>query len=141
MDKDISLEDPAPGDIAAPEAEQTMAEREAAYERFVWDNLKRNYIGNYLHGMLGMTGFLLWLEFKHRSKLLVVLMVLFAGGAGFGAFPALVLPDRWFRLRERAHARWIRRHPRMAVALALLLIVGFVYRLSSFILSKLGNGQ
>ncbi|HEX5380301.1 MAG TPA: MFS transporter, partial [Phenylobacterium sp.] len=34
-----------------------MAEKEAAYERFVWDNLKRNYIGNYLHGMLGMTGF------------------------------------------------------------------------------------
>ncbi len=31
--------------------------REAEYERFVWDNLKRNYIGNYLHGMLGMTGF------------------------------------------------------------------------------------
>lgn len=31
--------------------------REAAYETFVWDNLKRNYIGNYLHGMLGMTGF------------------------------------------------------------------------------------
>jgi len=34
-----------------------LAEREAAYEKFVWDNLKRNYIGNYLHGMLGMTGF------------------------------------------------------------------------------------
>lgn len=37
--------------------EQTLAEKEAAYEKFVWDNLKRNYIGNYLHGMLGMTGF------------------------------------------------------------------------------------
>mgnify|MGYP000105995935 CR=1 FL=1 len=34
-----------------------LAEREAAYEKFVWDNLKRNYLGNYLHGMLGMTGF------------------------------------------------------------------------------------
>lgn len=34
-----------------------LVEREAAYEKFVWDNLKRNYIGNYLHGMLGMTGF------------------------------------------------------------------------------------
>jgi MFS family permease len=33
------------------------AEREAAYERFVWRNLKRNYAGHYLHGMLGMTGF------------------------------------------------------------------------------------
>ncbi len=34
-----------------------MAEKEAAYEKFVWANLKRNYIGHYLHGMLGMTGF------------------------------------------------------------------------------------
>ena len=34
-----------------------MAAKEEAYERFVWDNLKRNYIGNYIHGMLGMTGF------------------------------------------------------------------------------------
>jgi len=34
-----------------------LAEREAAYEKFVWDNLRRNYLGNYLHGMLGMTGF------------------------------------------------------------------------------------
>lgn len=33
------------------------AEREAAYEKFVWDNLRRNYIAHYLHGMLGMTGF------------------------------------------------------------------------------------
>ncbi len=32
-------------------------EREAAYEKFVWDNLKRNYAANYVHGMLGMTGF------------------------------------------------------------------------------------
>lgn len=30
---------------------------EAAYETFVWANLKRNYLGHYLHGMLGMTGF------------------------------------------------------------------------------------
>ncbi|MEO8115543.1 MAG: MFS transporter [Phenylobacterium sp.] len=37
-----------PGDLAA---------RETAYEKFVWDNLRRNYLGNYLHGMLGMTGF------------------------------------------------------------------------------------
>lgn len=42
-------------DPAAVDAE--LAAREAEYERFVWDNLKRNYIGNYLHGMLGMTGF------------------------------------------------------------------------------------
>lgn len=38
-------------------AEDDLAAREAAYEKFVWDNLKRNYLGNYLHGMLGMTGF------------------------------------------------------------------------------------
>ena len=37
--------------------EPDLAEREAAYEKFVWDNLRRNYLGNYLHGMLGMTGF------------------------------------------------------------------------------------
>ncbi len=35
----------------------TTAEREAVYERFVWKNLKRNYAGHFLHGMLGMTGF------------------------------------------------------------------------------------
>ncbi|MFM8939622.1 MAG: MFS transporter, partial [Phenylobacterium sp.] len=43
----------APPDGQAAE----LAAREAEYERFVWDNLKRNYIGNYLHGMLGMTSF------------------------------------------------------------------------------------
>lgn len=32
-------------------------EREQAYESFVWRNLKRNYAGHYVHGMLGMTGF------------------------------------------------------------------------------------
>jgi len=44
---------------ANPEVAETddLAEREAAYEKFVWDNLRRNYLGNYLHGMLGMTGF------------------------------------------------------------------------------------
>jgi MFS family permease len=30
---------------------------DAAYERFVEQNLKRNYIAHYIHGMLGMTGF------------------------------------------------------------------------------------
>ena len=33
------------------------AAREAAYETFVWDNLRSNYVGNFVHGMLGMTGF------------------------------------------------------------------------------------
>jgi len=32
-------------------------EREAAYEGFVWLNLRRNYAGHFVHGMLGMTGF------------------------------------------------------------------------------------
>ena len=32
-------------------------EREAAYEGFVWKNLRRNYAGHFVHGMLGMTGF------------------------------------------------------------------------------------
>jgi MFS family permease len=48
--------DPADAQPAeTPEAD--LARREAEYEKFVWDNLKRNYLGNYLHGMLGMTGF------------------------------------------------------------------------------------
>src|SRR5580698_6917643 len=51
-------------DVAEPVAaeavelpELTLEEREAEYEKFVWANLKRNYLGNYIHGMLGMTGF------------------------------------------------------------------------------------
>ena len=47
-------QDPEDG---AQDAAGDLADREAAYERYVWDNLKRNYIGHYLHGMLGMTGF------------------------------------------------------------------------------------
>jgi len=31
--------------------------REAAYQGFVWRNLRRNYAGHFIHGMLGMTGF------------------------------------------------------------------------------------
>ncbi len=46
--------DPAPD---TPPPEDDLAAREAAYEKFVWDNLRRNYAGHYLHGMLGMTGF------------------------------------------------------------------------------------
>jgi len=37
--------------------ELSLEEKEAAYEKFVWENLRRNYLGNYLHGMLGNTGF------------------------------------------------------------------------------------
>ncbi|MHB8530606.1 MAG: MFS transporter [Caulobacteraceae bacterium] len=35
-------------------------EAEAAYERFVWKNLPRNFAGHFMHGMLGMTGFRLF---------------------------------------------------------------------------------
>lgn len=34
-----------------------VVEADAAYDKFVEDNLRRNYIGHFLHGMLGMTGF------------------------------------------------------------------------------------
>ena len=40
-----------------PEDEKPLAEREAEYEKFVWANLRRNYAGHFIHGMLGMTGF------------------------------------------------------------------------------------
>jgi MFS family permease len=43
--------------LPAEGGEKDLATREAEYEKFVWDNLRRNYLGNYLHGMLGMTGF------------------------------------------------------------------------------------
>jgi MFS family permease len=39
----------------APESD--LAAAEAEYERFVWDNLPRNFAGHFMHGMLGMTGF------------------------------------------------------------------------------------
>ncbi|MEQ1780500.1 MAG: MFS transporter, partial [Hyphomonadaceae bacterium] len=34
-----------------------VVEADATYDKFVEDNLKRNYAGHYVHGMLGMTGF------------------------------------------------------------------------------------
>jgi MFS family permease len=34
-----------------------LAQAEAEYEKFVWDNLPRNFAGHFMHGMLGMTGF------------------------------------------------------------------------------------
>ncbi|MGH7023715.1 MAG: MFS transporter [Caulobacteraceae bacterium] len=35
-------------------------EAEAAYDRFVWRNLPRNFAAHFIHGMLGMTGFRLF---------------------------------------------------------------------------------
>lgn len=58
LDAKLEDSDDAPSAPAAQEqAGDDLAAREAAYEKFVWDNLRRNYLGNYLHGMLGMTGF------------------------------------------------------------------------------------
>lgn len=34
-----------------------MVQADAAYDQFVEENLRRNYAGHYVHGMLGMTGF------------------------------------------------------------------------------------
>jgi MFS family permease len=39
---------------------QALDAAEAAYERFVWANLPRNFAGHFIHGMLGMTGFRLF---------------------------------------------------------------------------------
>jgi MFS family permease len=57
---DAVVEAAQPGANAAEDTEADLARREAEYEKFVWDNLPRNYLGNYLHGMLGMTGFRLF---------------------------------------------------------------------------------
>jgi MFS family permease len=46
-----------PADTESP---VDLAAAEAAYERFVWDKLPRNFAGHFLHGMLGMTGFRLF---------------------------------------------------------------------------------
>lgn len=48
------MDDTASLDTAA---DTDLREREKAYDKFVWDNLPRNYAANYVHGMLGMTGF------------------------------------------------------------------------------------
>jgi MFS family permease len=50
------LDDSDELDAAAP-VDAELHAREQAYEKFVWDNLPRNYAANYVHGMLGMTGF------------------------------------------------------------------------------------
>jgi MFS family permease len=44
------------------EADAILAseDAEAKYEKFVWDNLPRNFTAHFLHGMLGMTGFRLF---------------------------------------------------------------------------------
>lgn len=44
-------------DLDRVTVDDDLVAREAEFERFVWANLRRNYIGNFAHGMLGMTGF------------------------------------------------------------------------------------
>src|SRR3990167_5429430 len=54
------MDEPAKAEVTADAVAPgpgALAAREAAYEAFVWDNLRRNYVGNFVHGMLGMTGF------------------------------------------------------------------------------------
>ena len=45
--------------VATSELDAAAA-AEAEYEKFVWDNLPRNFAGHFMHGMLGMTGFRLF---------------------------------------------------------------------------------
>ena len=47
-------------ETATPQTPEALIEAEAAYERFVWTNLPRNFAGHFIHGMLGMTGFRLF---------------------------------------------------------------------------------
>lgn len=49
--------DDTPRNEPAARGSSAAVEADAAYDRFVEDNLKRNYAGHYVHGMLGMTGF------------------------------------------------------------------------------------
>ncbi|MEO8926124.1 MAG: MFS transporter [Caulobacteraceae bacterium] len=46
--------------MSQPPPDSELIEAEAAYERFVWKNLPRNFAGHFMHGMLGMTGFRLF---------------------------------------------------------------------------------
>src|SRR3990167_9083809 len=54
MDESASLAvEPEDSTVASGDA----AAREEAFQTFVWGNLSRNYIGNFVDGMLGLTGF------------------------------------------------------------------------------------
>ena len=46
-----------PGGEGAPQPAPDAAAGEAEYDRFVLANLRRNYTANFIHGMLGLTGF------------------------------------------------------------------------------------
>jgi len=74
---------PALSDLEA--SELTLAEREAAYEKFKWDNLPRNFAANFMHGMLGMTGFRL----VNTPTFIPVYLHMLAGSAASLFPPAL----------------------------------------------------
>ena len=57
MDEAIDIDAAALTEASAPGPSASEVEAEAAFERFVWDNLPRNFAGHFMHGMLGMTGF------------------------------------------------------------------------------------
>jgi MFS family permease len=114
---------------------KTEEEREAAYEKFVWQNLKRNYTGHFLHGMLGMTGFRLfnaptfipaYLHMLSGSDVIVGL------GLGLQQFGGVVSPIVGATLIEyRKHvlslSMWLgtmMRIPILAIALAGWLVDG-----------------
>lgn len=46
--------------VGPQHVDEGATDAEAAYERFVWANLPRNFAGHFIHGMLGMTGFRLF---------------------------------------------------------------------------------
>jgi MFS family permease len=84
--------DPVALDGAAAE-DEALRLREAAYEKFVWDNLPRNFAANFMHGMLGMTGFRMVLNTP--TFIPVYLHLLAAGVMGMAPPPLrmLVNPD------------------------------------------------
>ena len=92
---EISIQPPteAVGLDSAAADDAALRQREADYEKFVWDNLPRNFAANFMHGMLGMTGFRMVLNTP--TFIPVYLHVLAAGVMGMAPAPLrmLVNPD------------------------------------------------
>ncbi|WP_439136068.1 MFS transporter [Pseudomaricurvus sp.] len=110
-----------------------MAEvdREAQYADFVQDNLKRNYLANFVHGMLGMTGFRLiyaptivpaYLYLLSGSPFLVGLgMALLQVGAVFSP----VMGASWIEHRTRVLPTAVFVGVMMRVQILALALVGW----------------
>lgn len=129
----------------------TEVDHEAQYTAFVQDNLKSNYLANFVHGMLGMTGFRLiyaptivpaYLYLLSGSPFLVGLgMALLQVGAVFSPVVgaswiehrARVLPTAMFvgvmmRVQILALALvgwWLVGRPLLWVSFAILFLLGF----------------